>query len=274
MHVAIERGGRFTDQRIAWERPSSPGASLVIDADVDLAFRPDGRALLSWVAPGADQTATVFGATSNRAGRFGPVTQLGEFRARVFESPQLMTDARGGQVIVWTQSDDVIGEQTLYASTRSPGGRFGPPQVITRGEFSFANTAIGARGDAAVTWSRSVDRRAVVYVSRRPRGGAFGRPVRLTRERIDEDTATGVDGRGRTMVLYAIRSRHGQVRARIAQPGRRFGRPTTVSKRSGIRLGCFQPKLAVAPDGHAIGVWRCMGDRLDLDGAQGAAYDP
>ena len=274
MHVTREHEGRFADQTIRPVPAPPVGGSPLIDAAVDLTFRADGRALLSWVAPGAEGTVAVWAATSDRAGRFGAPEQVGAIRADEFTSTKILTDRRGGQIIVWTQSEEVTGRQTLMASDRAPEGTFGPPQAVARGDFSYTDAAIGAGGDAVVTWSRGTEGRAVIYVSRRPSRGAFGRSVRLTRERVDEETAAGVDARGRTMVLYAVRERRGQVRSRVAARERPFGRPTTVSAPTGNRPGCFQPRLAVAPDGHAVGAWRCMGERLTIDGAQGAVYSP
>ena len=162
----------------------------------------------------------------------------------------------GAAVGVWCR--DRGARWRLEAATREPGAAgFGARQALSpfvrRPCCTSVSVAIGARGDAAATWSSSA--RPAVWGALRRAARRFGAPRLLTGDASDAPRAVVGDG-GAAAVIYStqhvpLRAGDGlQLRRAPAADG--FGPAEHVNPGGGVTIA----GAAVTRAGHVLLAWR------------------
>ena len=179
---------------------------------------------------------------SVRAVAFGPGGRLG--RAQALSAPGARADfaasavaPSGAAIVVWFRHRGA--RWRLEAATREPGrARFGAPQALSafvrRPCCTSVSVSIGARGDAAATWTSTA--RPAVWAALRGAGQRFHAPRLLARDASDAPRVVVGDG-GAVALTYSTQHvplratdglqlrrapSGGRVRSgRARQPGRR-----------------------------------------------------
>jgi hypothetical protein len=119
-----------------------------------------------------------------------------------------------------------------------------------------AQVAFGANGDSAAIWLQGT----TVWASLRPAGGSFGSPQMLG---TGTDPAVGVDGQGRAVAIWTVKSAKPQVFYATAPSGGSFGGATPLSDAADSVIttpNYRQTALAVSPNGEAVAAWSVVGD--------------
>ena len=245
-------------------RSASPGAAFGASR-VLMRSSPADRAVDAGVA--ADGTGLIVvqsarGARrSVRAVAFGPRGRLG--RPQALSAPGARADfaasavaSSGAAVVVWFRHRGA--RWRLEAATREPGRtRFGPPQALS----SFVrlpcctsvSVAIGARGDAAATWSSTA--RPAVWAALRGAGQRFGAPRLLARDASDAPRVVVGDG-GAVALTYStqhvpLRAADGLQLHRAPSAGA-FGPAEHVNPGGGVTIA----GAAVTTAGRVLLAWR------------------
>jgi hypothetical protein len=110
------------------------------------------------------------------------------------------TNAAGASVAMWSGHwPRPIGTRR-YAALRRPGKRFGRPVRLTNKPYVgySGDAAINERGDAIVAWAEDGN----VYARRAPRGRRFGPRIVVARGGALDFAFTGIDDRGRALVVW------------------------------------------------------------------------
>jgi hypothetical protein len=143
----------------------------------------------------------------------------------------------------------------IHAAVREPGGAFGAPVALGRGDPDPA-VAIGPAGHAVVAWvERSRRREAIVAVRRAP-GETFGPPETVLAWRPRDysfslvELHAGVDAAGRVTLLWR-RDTSVSEETRVEAASAAHDAPFAV-QRLATRVEFPDPVLAVAPDGWAL----------------------
>ena len=179
----------------------------------------------------------------------------------------LAADRRGDAVVAfWRYS----GQQySIYSAYRPAGGRFGAAQLLVTGFVGDPAVAIGADGEAVVSWT---ERTGVFVASRAAGGSAFGAAVDVApTTRANGDAGVAIDG-GRTLVSWVTAPRLGPNSVLVAQratPTAPFTTPVAVSV-AGITAPRQAPEVVIG-GGRTIVGWTQRVDHVD---SAAIAIDP
>ena len=182
-----------------------------------------------------------------------PVTDAGELLIAV--------DGRGETVAVWTKNGS---RQTVWASIRAPGGRFGPARRLNDNRGDDDNDpalAVNARGDAVVAWDfvDYADSPGAIEASVRRAGGRFPSHPRVFAADWGVMPQVAIDDAGDAVVAWRAGASNGYALKTSSKPaGRRF-------PARGRTLFSF-PQV-----GGPLGDWT-SGSSLAMDPASGTAY--
>jgi hypothetical protein len=179
----------------------------------------------------------------------------------------LAGNRRGDAVVAfWRYS----GQQySIYAAYRPAGERFGAAQLLVTGFVGDPAVAIGADGEAVVSWTEGT---GVFVASRAAGGSAFDAAVDVApATRANGDAGVAIDG-GRTLVSWVTAPRLGPNSVLVAQrttPTAPFTTPVAVSV-AGITAPRQAPEVVIAR-GRAIAAWTQRVDHVD---SAAIAIDP
>ena len=177
--------------------------------------------------------------------------------------------ASGAAVVVWFRHRGA--RWRLEAATREPNGaRFGPSQPLSRFVrrpcCTTVSVSIGARGDAAATWTSTA--RPAVWAALRGAARRFGAPRLLARDASDAPGVVVGDG-GAVAILYStqhvpLRPADG-LQLRRASAAGAFGPAEHVNPDGGVTIA----GAAVTPAGRVLLAWRDQvhGPRVHLSEA-------
>jgi hypothetical protein len=253
--LAVDGSGRAfvvrTTASAVWLRSAAPGARFGTWRTVVGAGRGE-RVMDAGVATDGRGVAVVETARGLRMVTFGGKvvgSARGDFAASAV--------APSGAAVVVTFRHRRDRRWRLEASVREPGARaFGAAQPLTRfirrACCTSVSAAIGARGDAALTWSSTV--RPSVWATTRARGGRFGRAQRLTASAASAPSAV-VGANGTSAVTYS--TQHVPLRAsdglqlHRSSGASRFGPAEHVDPGGGVTTG----SVAIAPSGAITVAW-------------------
>jgi hypothetical protein len=178
-----------------------------------------------------------------------------------FPDPQLAITPRGEAVAAW-EYEEGPGDG-LQVATRKPGSRWGvrafAPQEHER--FFAPRIVTEPGGAAAVVWSRSrLAGKEEVMVASHPRGGDWTEPASLFGEEIEADfPAIAVTRSGEWIAVWKSVGPGGRsvIRASSRPRGQPWGAPVHLSSWPAASLPeSAAPRIAVAPNGEAVAVWR------------------
>jgi hypothetical protein len=236
-------GGAFGPSRVLLR---SSGAERAVAAGV----AADGGGLVV-VQRGRSVQAIAF----DSGGRLDRPQALSSPRARADFAASAVAPS-GAAVVVWFRHRGA--RWRLEAATREPNGpRFGASQPLSdfvrRPCCTSVSVAIGARGDAAATWTSSA--RPAVWAALRRASRRFGAPRLLARDASDAPRAIVGDG-GAVAVIYS--TQHVPLRAadglqlRRATSTAAFGPAEHVNHGGGVTSA----GAAVTPAGRVLLAWR------------------
>ena len=245
-------------------RSASPGApfgaptalmrSSAADRAVDAGVAADGSGVIvvqSALGVRRSVRAVAFGAR----GRLGRPQTLSAPRTRADFAASAVAPS-GAAVVVWFRHRGA--RWRLEAATREPASaRFGPPEPVSgfvrRPCCTSVSVAIGARGDAAATWTSTAH--PAVWAALRSARHRFGAPRLLARAASDAPSAA-VGDRGTVALIYS--TQHVPLRAadglqlRRAQGADAFGPAEHVNPGGGVTIA----DAAVTPAGGVLLAWR------------------
>jgi hypothetical protein len=241
-------------------RSAAPGAAFGAS---QVLMRSSGadRAVDAGVAADGSGLVVVQTRRGVRAVAFDPGGRLG--RPQRLSTPAARSDfaasavaSSGAAVVVWFRHRGA--RWRLEAATReSSSARFGPPEVLShfvrRPCCTSVSVSIGARGDAAATWTSTA--RPAVWAALRGAGRRFGAPRLLARDASDAPRAVVGDG-GAVAVVYStqhvpLRSADG-LQLRRASAAGAFGPAEHVNPGGGVTIA----GAAVTPAGRVLLAWR------------------
>ena len=175
-------------------------------------------------------------------------------------------DSQGGTAVVagGVEPHSELHGFVIHGALRDPGGAFGAPVRLGRGDPDPA-VAVGPAGHAVVAWVERSRRRDAIVAVRRAPGAAFGPPetVLAWRPRAYSfslvDLHAGVDAAGRVTLLWR-RDHPVSEQAHVEAASAAQGAPFAV-QRLAARVQFPDPVLAVAPDGWALAAYGNWGRR-------------
>jgi hypothetical protein len=240
-------GGAFGRSRVLIR---SRGGDRAVDAGV----AADGSGVI------VVQSARA-GRRSVRAVAFGPRGRLG--RPQALSAPGARADfaasavaSSGAAIVVWFRHRGA--HWRLEGATREPrAARFGAPQALSafvrRPCCTSVFVAIGARGDAAATWSSTA--RPAVWAALRGAGQRFRASRLLARDASDAPRVVVGDG-GAVALVYStqhvpLRAADGLQLRRASSTGA-FGPAEHVNPGGGVTIA----DAAVTPAGRVLLAWR------------------
>jgi hypothetical protein len=224
----------------------SSGADRAVDAGV----AADGSGLVV-----VQSRRSVRVVAFDPSGRLGRPQPLSPPRARADFAASAVAPS-GAAVVVWFRHRGA--RWRLEAATREPdSARFGPSQALSsfvrRPCCTSVSVSIGARGDAAATWTSTA--RPAVWAALRGATRRFGTPRLLARDASDAPRAVVGDG-GAVAVIYS--TQHVPLRAtdglqlRRASAAGAFGPAEHVNPGGGVTIA----GAAVTPAGRVLLAWR------------------
>jgi hypothetical protein len=257
-------------------RSAAPGAAFGASRALMRSSAAD-RAVDAGVAADGSGLIVTQRARGVRAVAFGPRGRLG--RPQALSAPGARADfaasavaSSGAAVVVWFRHRGA--RWRLEAATReTAGARFGPPQPLSsfvhRPCCTSVSVSIGARGDAAATWTSTA--RPAVWAALRGAGRRFGAARLLARDASDAPRAVVGDG-GAVALVYStqhvpLRAADGLQLRRASATGA-FGPAEHVNPGGGVTIA----GAAVTPAGRVLLAWRDQvhGARVHLsEAAQG-----
>jgi hypothetical protein len=236
-------GGAFGASRVLTR---TSGADRAVDAGV----AADGSGLVV-----VQSRRSVRAVAFDSGGRLDRPQALSTPRARADFAASAVAPS-GAAVVVWFRH--LGGRWRLEAATREPNSaRFRPPEALSsfvhRPCCTSVSVSIGARGDAAATWSSTA--RPAVWAALRGATRRFGAPRLLARDATDAPRAVVGDD-GAVAVLYStqhvpLRASDGLQLRRAAAAGS-FGPAEHVNPGGGVTIA----GAAVTPAGRVLLAWR------------------
>jgi hypothetical protein len=224
----------------------SSGADRVVDAGV----AADGSGLVV-----VQRRRSVRAVAFDPSGRLGRPQGLSAPGARADFAASAVAPS-GAAIVVWFRH--LGGRWRLEAATRDPhSARFGARQALSsflrRPCCTSVSVSIGARGDAAATWSSTA--RPAVWAALRGATRRFGPARRLARDASDAPRAVVGDG-GVVALTYStqhvpLRTADG-LQLRRASAAGAFGPAEHVNPGGGVTIA----GTAVTPAGRVLLAWR------------------
>ena len=256
-----ERTGDY-DKVQASTRP--PGGTFGASVDVSLtgqnsrypqvAVAPDGTTTVVWHRYTSGTNTIIQASTRPPGGVFGAPVDL-SVAGQKDAQPQVAVGSDGTTSVVWTR---VTGMTTavVQASTRPPGGAFGPAVDLSAVPFAFEpQVAVTADGTTTAVWTAVKGTNAIVQASTRPANGVFGGPVDLSpagQNSSGPQVAVGPDGLT-TAIWRRSSGADYIVQHSTRPPGGAFAPALDLSEQKAI---ADDQQLAVAPDGTTTVIWR------------------
>jgi hypothetical protein len=224
--------------------------SSAVNRAVDAGVAADGSGLVV-----VQSRRSVRAVAFDPGGRLGRPQSLSVRRARADFAASAVAPS-GAAVVVWFRHRGA--RWRLEAATREPNGaRFGPPQALSdfvrRPCCTSVSVSIGARGDAAATWTSTA--RPAVWAALRGATESFGAPRLLARDASDAPRAVVGDG---GVVALTYSTQHVPLRApdglqlRRATSTSAFGPAEHVNPGGGATIA----GVAVTPAGRVLLAWR------------------
>ena len=188
--MVVEAGAAAAAGSPRWTRPVviARGTCRVATSSLAVAQNGRGNALVAWVEICGSSDWRVVTSSRSPGRRFSPPRILSITRAPlVTPHIEIALDGHGGATVVWTRERfGVLSPgSTLLVATRSPGHRFGQPQVLDRDGVRPA-LAGNAGGEAIVVWQHvsppgNIARAgSVVAAVRAPGTRRFGSPQTIS----------------------------------------------------------------------------------------------
>jgi hypothetical protein len=172
------------------------------------------------------------------------------FNAHSARQPRLAVAPSGEAVAAWLQYD---GARWRVAAAVRPAGaaRFDRPVTLSEplARTTFAAVAIGAGGDALVSWQT----RATLYAALRPATRAFGTPQALAARPVSWDAELAPDGTAAMAIVGEARGRAVLSLAARAPGAARLGAPAELD-RGELNSHTIEVLDAAAADGGHVGV--------------------
>ena len=224
--------------------------SSAVDRAVDAGVAADGSGLVV-----VQSRRSVRAVAFDRSGRLGRPQALSAPSARADFAASAVAPS-GAAVVVWFRH--LGGRWRLEAATREPKrARFGPPQALSNLVrlpcCTSVSVSIGARGDAAATWTSTA--RPAVWAALRGATRRFAAPRLLARDASDAPRAVVGDG---GVVALTYSTQHVPLRAadglqlRRASATGAFGPAEHVNSGGGVTIA----GAAVTPAGRVLLAWR------------------
>jgi hypothetical protein len=171
------------------------------------------------------------------------------------ERPQVAFDPAGNALAVWFRPDGA--NDRVQAAFRPAGGSFGPAQDLSAaGADAFTpRVAFDPAGNAIVVWSRPSGGSRRIQASFRPAGGNFEAAQNLSPAGGDAfEPQIAIDASGNALAAWRrFDGADYRVQAAFRPAGGAFGAASTLSAAGG---GTEGPRIAFAPAGNALVVWR------------------
>jgi hypothetical protein len=203
--------------------------------------------------------AVALGAVNGRFGAPQRVRGASVFAGRA----SLAGNARGELLLTWIAADRNGYHRVVWASIRAPGGRFGPPQVISsRAEAEQVTAAVGAQGDILVAFPSKFGR-MLTRVRRHGRSWGALQDIGPAAGGTENDLTPFVGAGGRMVVAWYETQlcsggcvSPGFTRAAVQASGSsRFRRPQLLARDAfglaGAPSGTSLAPLVIALPGHS-----------------------
>ncbi len=229
---------------------SAPGQSA---QNPEIAAAPDGTVTAVW-SRGPASEEVIQAATRPPGGSFGsPVDLSIAGPGQNARDPRIATAADGTTTAVWSRDNGSVN--VIQATTRPPGGSFGPPvRLSTLGQNAdVPQISTAPDGTETVVWIRSNGSNDIAQAATRPPGGSFGTPENLSAAGHDSfapQVTTSPDGT--TTAVWVSLYGNYIVQAATRPPGGSFGVGEDISAFGGDATSA---QINTAPDGTATVVW-------------------
>lgn len=176
--------------------------------------------------------------------------------------PQVVVDASGNVIAVWTRSDGT--NLRIQSATRTASGPWSAAQTLSDpgNHASSPQIAIDPSGNAVAVWTRSDGTNGRIQAAYRPAGGSFGTPATISDSGQDASAPdVSMDNSGRAVIVWArydATPPAGKLRVqsviRNAGTGGTFG---TIQTLSDPGQDTFDVHTAAGPsiDNNAVVVW-------------------
>ena len=139
----------------------------------------------------------------------------------------------------------------LEASVKPPGGVFGPPVELAKGNsIGVPRLAVDATGTVSAVWTQGMGDAPVVRAARRPAGGLFSAPQTISDAGAMSDQVEVAAAGSTALITWRQADR---IRAAVATGSGAFEMQNPVSVPG--QKGDY-PQPAVAPSGAAVVAWR------------------
>ncbi|GLH68089.1 hypothetical protein [Geothrix edaphica] len=169
--------------------------------------------------------------------------------------PQVVMDANGNGLAVWTQDDGTY--QTVMANRYTAGSGWGTAATIETGIVGDAfepRIAIGANGNALAVWVQSDGTRLNVWANRYTVGSGWGTAGLIETDNAGDAysprIALDANGNGEVVWSQFDGTRNNIVANRYAA-GSGWGTATILAGASNVGT----PQIAFDPSGNALAVW-------------------
>jgi hypothetical protein len=188
-----------------------------------------------------------------------------------FPSPQLAITSRGEAIGAWVKrSEDTPFDAVLQVATHEPEGNWTVKTLAPQSTASSPLVVAEPGGRARVVWvmGSSIEKQELVASTHAP-GGEWTDPVSFTPEELQRPIEAAlqlvVTETGEELAVWtgpATVEGGLAVRASSRSPGQPWSEPADISTSPSGRLsGDPHLRLAIAPSGEALAVWRCFDGR-------------
>jgi hypothetical protein len=254
-----------TNYRVAVRARSATGVLSPIQtlsqAGLD-AFAPrvavsaNGSALITWfVGTGTNYSVQARSRSANGVlGRIQTLSNSGQDA-----SPELAIDPAGNAVVAWTSISGTNTTPQVKARFRAAAGMLGPILTLSQAGAYAQNpqVAIGANGDAVITWNSYDGKNTRVQAVTRSAAGVLGAPLTLSEAGYDALLPqVAVDGDGNALVTWTRRFKEGtwnwRVEARTLSPAGVLGPVMALSEAGKDAYG---NPVAINANGDTIVTW-------------------
>ena len=240
-----------------WRTPSTIESEVGIVGRSDVAFKPNGDAVVVWSQEG-ETAINVWAVEYSRSLGWGTPQIISPTGLDDAGGPKIAFDAGGDGMAVWRQRE-VIGccySWNIWASRYTKTEGFQPPQPIgDTGGWATGEPrlAMNSRGDAVATWGRKIsgipsssEIWAAVYTE--ATGWGVAGPVVADGQRTF-DAPVGIDASGNAVAIW---SDDNDIHASRYEVGTGWSDAVLIENNSGTASAS---DIAVDGDGNAIAVW-------------------
>lgn len=176
------------------------------------------------------------------------------------QAPQVAVDGAGGALAVWPQ---LRGEYVVQASSKAPGGAWGPAVDISPRGAIEPRLAMNATGHAVAAWVRRYSQITIQAASRSPRGN-WGAAENLTVPAYGDAgfVDVAIDPAGNAVAIWSGMGKTSSyvIGAATRPLGGRWTPPVELTEPGN---NAWSPRLAVAPSGRVVAAWSRWNDAGD-----------